>query len=104
MNFLQALGDNALTRLQPLLNNPLVACPLTHFDSANTYLVVLVHNCNLVAALKFSDRALRDEKSARSHIGRSSDSGVPTRAENVFVVGESPSYSNGAGGLINFAV
>src|SRR2546426_10348330 len=104
MNLLHALGDNAFTRLQPFLNNPHVSREVTHLHGPDTYLVVCAHNGHLIAALEFRDRALRNEQCPFSNIGRSADSAVPTGAQNIFRVGESSGYSNGASALIHLAI
>src|SRR5215472_8735193 len=103
-NLLHALDDDAFTRLQPFINNPLVGRPVTYLDGPDGYLVVLAHNSYLIAALKFRNRALWDQKRTLSDVGRGPDSSIPPGAQNVLWVWKSSSDSNRAGCLINLAV
>src|SRR5271166_3200554 len=52
-DFLHALGDHTLARLQALRDNPLVADAVADFDGSNAHFVCIIDRRDLIAALQF---------------------------------------------------
>src|SRR5918998_6453318 len=82
-DFLRALCDDRLARLQALLDDPHRLDALADLDGAEADLVVAAHDGDLIAALQLRDGALRDEERLLPHAGHGAHAAVLTRAQSV---------------------
>src|SRR5260370_23880528 len=89
-NLLHTLGDDALTRLQTLVNDPHFAHLVTRLHVPDAHLIAAVHDGNLVAALQLGNGPLRDQEGARIHSGPRPDSGIYSGAQDVTGVCKEP--------------
>ena len=103
-NLLHAFGDHALARLEALADDPLRADAVAHLDESNVHFVVAIHDRNLIAALKFIHRALRNQKSAGLHSQRRADPTVLAGPQGVSRIREQSRHPDGAGPDVDLAI
>src|SRR5262249_28204414 len=97
LHFLSPLDHDPLARLEPLRDDPHVPDLLADFHRAHVYFIVGPDHRDLRAALQLLDRLLRHKHRPLPGLGRDSDLGVLTGAENVLGIGEQALHGDGAG-------
>src|ERR1700676_3239128 len=86
------------------IHNPIGANLGTERDSFNVSFPVRPGHINLLQPLELRNGDLRDQQGVVANFGFCLDTAELPRSQEVFGIGESGSYSNGAGLVIHLAV
>src|SRR5439155_3259604 len=98
------LGNNPFARVQPFLNDPQAAHAVADLDGPDAYFVLTVHHGDLIAALEFRHRALRNQQCTPLDSSRGSDPAIPSGAQKISGVGKKPGDADRAGALIHLTI
>src|SRR5277367_516091 len=103
-HLLNSFHHDFFSSIQPAGDHPLGTDTVTDRDRPNAYLVVCVHNGDLVGALQLRDRALRNHQRVPLQVDDGTHLGVAARAQYVSRIRKQPGNPNGPGALVDLAV
>src|SRR5579863_86100 len=101
---LDSFNHDSVSRIQPVRDDPSVINPVAHSDRSNVHLVVSSNHSNLVAALQFRNRPLRNQQRPRLGPYYRPDFGIAAGSQNIVWIRKEPGDSNRSGGLVYLAV
>src|SRR5882724_4021064 len=86
--FLYALGHHAFAWLQPFRNHPLVADTIPDLHCPNVHFVLIVHDRDLIPALKLRNCTLRYKQRFRLDSDDRANFAIPPGAQNICWIGK----------------
>ena len=103
-HLLQAFDHDALTGLQPFVDDPQVPDPFSHRDRTDTYFVVVANDCDLLTSLELNHGPLRNQQGAVLRLDGSADAAVAARTKKFVRIRKDTRDPYGAGGGVHFSV
>ena len=103
-DFLYSFGDDLIAGLEAIGDDPVAANTVTDRNRADVYLVVGIHDGDLVIALQLRDRALRNQQRIFLRADDGANFPISAGTQNVCRIGKKARKADRAGAFVDLTV